>query len=1289
MSIHRRASTRIVAIFMVAILCLQILLPAAALPAQAQTPSDSYPTPVESALTSPLSITETTAIESALTSPLPTPTPYPTPEPTPEPEPGPIPTKDEDQIPVWVQVMPRYTLAEPGETVTLTLTAGKTITGPASIQLDLPSTLTYVPDSRDGLKEKPVNGRLVWDLQDQLPNTFILKVRVASELTDDLVFCTFETYSREEKTQYTQTATIQIQHPSIQADYSKNANLQSSGGRVTVEITTAIKSVGMTYTPVELPANLLYVKGPSFELSTNGKNVNGPYRIEISFKDMPGIGNHTSSSLLAIFHYDSDAKEWTRLDSNVLEDEEVVWAETNDLGFFTLATSTSNTMGSFEQPWTPTIQEHQVDLFTGAARWNVPLDIPASRAGQKPTLNLSYNSGIIDEMRGRLNPQASWVGAGWNLEMGYIVREIEPDPNFLPEFNHNFRIVLNGVSSELVCIDEVEELKNCVNYRTKDEQFWKIQRLDTNQNKGGDYWKVTTKDGTQYRFGYNSYDTGLGGIWSHSSAWWLVSSGCNGGDELCAVNWRWNLDNITDTNNKTIGIEYYAEHNNFCFFYDGEFDCYTNYDYCQSAGGCRWQEETGYIRGGYISQIGYSNPNETHTIHFNTTTRSDYPSDFDSPGSGPQFVQTFWTKYHLEDIEVKRNLTTSQEIVRVYDLDTGYWNTNYEDILFLKGIQEKGTLGETSLPNMSFSYHNNFPSYQKDGYDKKFGWKPWLDTVNTGYSSTVNFNYTAPQGIQPVLQNGQIKETYPDDDDRYWYRYRVREVTTDPGVGPVMRTIYEYRVQDPTSSDFHSGTWNSDEEFRGHPRVRVLQRGEGTNILSYSDTYFHQGMGGTTASGLCGHSVSDPDGMEGLLYQTVNYDANDTVLARTGIRYTFTDLGDGRHFIEPIQSCQQAGDGSSPESNVTYTYDDYGNIIQEFRQGNVDLVGDEVTVVREFVPNEDDWIVGLPSSEKFFGSPNTSLTTETRYAYDEQEWGSAPITGSLTQVTTGQGSLWATSGYDYDAYGNQIASTDSMSRTTRTGYDPIYHLYPISVTNTLSQTVLTGWEPVLGLPVLITDSNGAVKAYDYDQYGRLVSVTGSDPSTGQLNDEPDLVYQYPNPETVENQLIAPFAISVTNRIGVEEYHHTWTLYDGLGRAIQSQEEAGGGILVLAHTGYDVLGFAVKQSLPVTVTAAGGVYVQPNWSNLNATETEYDALGRPVSVTASDDSETVMAYDGWRTLVLDPEDHQSIAELDGLGRLVAVVENNGTRANPDWEAGGNETRYWYNAADQLIAVQDAE
>jgi len=1007
----------------------------------------------------------------------------------------------------------------------------------------------------------------------------------------------------------------------------------------------------------ELPAFLPYSLGRGFAVRGIAPSALG---VRISRKELPA--DPVSWQLVALFRYEEAAKRWERLPTTRRWEGEdlVLTAKAEEEGTFAVALSTQSDIGNYAQPWQPTVRDFQVDLFTGAVVWEIPIEVPPGRNGQKPALVLRYHSGVVDELRGTQNPQGSWVGLGWSLDPGYIIRKIDPDPNGVPRCTDEYYLVLNGVSSRLIPIGNNE-------YRTEDERHWRVRRLTTHTNRGGDYWLVTTPDGTQYRFGYTDETADLPGYGSDLSAWWMVSAGCDNDPDLDAINWRWNLDHVVDPHHNIIRIQWVAEHNNFCFVWDNQWYCYADSNPC-SGPSCHIVIPKGYVRGGYIDQITYSWPNAAHRIRFVVADRGDYPWQFDSQTAGIQFVQTFWSKKHLQAIEVYSD--GQGRLVRRYVLAASIQN----GFLVLNGIQEIAADG-TRLPATAFGYHwlAGYSGSCEPGRDEG-AWKPWLGSLSTGYGGSIGFDY-----IQwPGFQNGQILG--PNEEGKCWYRYRVREATANPGVGPVMRTVYEYR--NAADDGPHSGSWQG-TEFRGHPRVRVIRRNADGSVAAYTDHYFHQGLGQSTATGICGGDVADVNGLQGREYKRVDYDGAGNVLMVRTTRWQLTDLGGGRRFVAPAAVCEHPNDGNGPYRRTDYAYDDYGNITRIVQSGDATRPGDEATVERAYVYNTTAWIVDRLATESLRAGDG-SLLRQTRIAYDGQPWGAAPTRGSPTAVMRGlDGWGWVTTTTQYDDRGNPIATADPLGRVTRTSYDPAYQQYPTSTTNPLTQTTRIQWDLRLSVPVVITDANGAATRYTYDPFGRLTGVIYPGESV------PAVRYAYPTGDA----LSAPWVITAEVRVDpynpTPTYQRSWTFYDGLGRPIQTQTQAENGGLVVQDTAYDALGRPVIVTLPYTVTASGGTYIPPDWSRPK-TATRYDALGRVVEEIAPDGSVTRRAYRDWRELVLDAEGHQTEYERDGLGRLIAVREYYGTYSAPTWNPAETpaETRYWYDAAGNLIGVRDA-
>lgn len=84
---------------------------------------------------------------------------------------------------------------------------------------------------------------------------------------------------------------------------------------------------------------------------------------------------------------------------------------------FTLATDPyKSILHSAEVPQAPKLKlagVYQTDIFTGAATYSYPLDVPPGTNKLQPSLSLSYNSQTMKQ-------KSSTVGAGWLLSESYI-----------------------------------------------------------------------------------------------------------------------------------------------------------------------------------------------------------------------------------------------------------------------------------------------------------------------------------------------------------------------------------------------------------------------------------------------------------------------------------------------------------------------------------------------------------------------------------------------------------------------------------------------------------------------------------------------------------------------------------------------------------------------------------------------------------------------------------------------------------------------------------------------------
>jgi hypothetical protein len=119
------------------------------------------------------------------------------------------------------------------------------------------------------------------------------------------------------------------------------------------------------------------------------------------------------------------------------------------------------------------------DMFTGAFSHSIPITVPPGRKGIQPSLGLSYRSA---------NPN-SWVGLGFSLNPGYIVRSTRLGPPTYNDTQDTFYFVSDAGTTELVnLIDNLYQAK----IESSFTKFFK---------ESDDSWKAVAKDGSILRFG--------------------------------------------------------------------------------------------------------------------------------------------------------------------------------------------------------------------------------------------------------------------------------------------------------------------------------------------------------------------------------------------------------------------------------------------------------------------------------------------------------------------------------------------------------------------------------------------------------------------------------------------------------------------------------------------------------------------------------------------------------------------------------------------------------------------
>ncbi|WP_051967636.1 polymorphic toxin-type HINT domain-containing protein [Kitasatospora mediocidica] len=380
----------------------------------------------------------------------------------------------------------------------------------------------------------------------------------------------------------------------------------------------------------------------------------------------------------------------------------------------------------------------------GNFTYSYPVQLPPSVSGVAPSVALSYDSSAVDGMTSSQNAQSSWVGTGWDYQPGFIERSYQscskdgiPGSGDNCWAGQNATMSLAGHSGPLV-----QDQNDKTLWHPQNDDGTTVRQLTGAPNllPTGEYWLVTTDDGTKYYFGQNRLPGGDGTDAPSNSAWsepvyspnkadGPCYNDATGAGSSCTMGWRWNLDYVVDVHQNLISYTYNPETNNY-----------------QQGGG---QNKGGgkpasYIRGGTLSQIFYG---------------QRLPDQIAAKGKlSPASVVTFGTGERCEPNATvtcapnESELTTADAAawhdIPVDQVCTGASCTNTSPTFFstkrLTSISTKVLVGSSYSAVDSWALAQSWAD-PGDGTPKSL----WLDSIiRTGYTSG------NPTPLPPVMFGG-------------------------------------------------------------------------------------------------------------------------------------------------------------------------------------------------------------------------------------------------------------------------------------------------------------------------------------------------------------------------------------------------------------------------------------------------------------------------------------------------------------------------------------------------------
>ncbi len=418
--------------------------------------------------------------------------------------------------------------------------------------------------------------------------------------------------------------------------------------------------------------------------------------------------------------------------------------------------------------------------------------------------------------------------------------------------------------------------------------------------------------------------------------------------------------------------------------------------------------------------------------------------------------------------------------------------------------------------------------------------------------------------------------------------------------------------------------------------------------------------------------------LKGKEYKTETYDSNSNIYSRIENNFNFTGRNASSFILNLISTSSYTFDRNSLNpriTNISYKYDNYSNLISKTSFGDINATGDEKYENYSYAMNTSSWILDKVSWYLLFDS-NFNKIRETKYFYDNHQYGDPPSIGDLTKqenyLSTGGGN--PTTSYVYDSYGNIYRQTDALGRTTVWDYGTkdLTYTYPDRITNPLGHATDYVYDVGTG-NVLSYTKNGIKNSYEYDSFGRITKDI--DPYDSSDFPTKSYVYNFDG--------IAPEIITVKQRTTSNNTLDINYVYDGFANLVQIKTPADNGQQVVKNLFYDGLFRVNSEQNPyfdnfnVNLSTASNI--------TNKTKYNYDAVGRITSVINPDGTIKNTTYNHWNITDYAENQNRHTYILDAYDRIIEVREY-----NTDYYIGDNQsynTTYSYDGADELIGIRD--
>lgn len=548
--------------------------------------------------------------------------------------------------------------------------------------------------------------------------------------------------------------------------------------------------------------------------------------------------------------------------------------------------------------------------------YSYPIAVPPALGGDAPSVALAYDSGSVDGETTNANSQASWIGDGWSYSPGFVERGYKPcakagiagSTDLCWAGDNTVTLSLPGHSGPLVLDDTSKTWRIASDGASQVTQAFGA----SNSLGNGEYWQITTTDGTSYYFGAGHLPGGNNADPATNSALWEpVYEGSIGGDRcpnaaaglgsFCNLGYRWNLDYVIDPHGNVTRYTYGQETGNYqrgvSASSNGTLTAYIRASYL-TAIDYGWRIADVAAGRSPAAQVGFGVVERCLPVgsagcdpsQLNSTTAPtgwlDVPYDQNcAAGSTTCAVTspTFWSTKMLNTITTSTRVGGTKIAVDTYTLGHQFVDPgdSYRAQLWLSSITRTGatgTGGPVSLPAVTFTgtqMANRVPGTTVDGQQLPAANHDRITDIRdeTGSDTTITYQTstcTQPSSV-PKFPDSNTTLCYPVFWSQVgsglvndWFnKYVVTSVSvSDAATGgkgfangglPAPPRVTSYSYPDPPA-------WHSDDseptdpavrtwdQWRGYDKV-ITQTGQTPDPITQTETTYLRGMNGDLLAG--------------------------------------------------------------------------------------------------------------------------------------------------------------------------------------------------------------------------------------------------------------------------------------------------------------------------------------------------------------------------------------------------------------------------------------------------------